>query len=239
MTLPVINTPQSHCILPITKKNVKFRAFTVAEEQNLLMVKEGGNPDDLDLAVIDIIKKCTFDEVAHPERFPFVDILFLFLKISGLSKGDKNEVIFRCLNKPDGTEECGQQFNVTIDTRNVEVVKQKDFIDTVTIDGITFKMKYPSIEETKRIASYKEDAMYQFYAIAICIESIATAEDIIVDIPIEELVEWLGGFTGSKLEELDKFFSNLPSLELTVKTKCPKCGHEETINYKGIEDFFI
>lgn len=239
MALPIINTPQSHCTLPITGKHVKFRAFTVAEEQNMLMVKEGGTPEDLDHAVIDIIRKCTFDEIVNPEKLPFVDVLFLFLKISGLSKGDKNEVIFRCLNKTEDGSECGTQFNVTIDTRNVEIVREKEFVKTVTIDGITFGMKYPSIEETKQIAKYKEDPLYQFYAVAICIESIATKDEVIVDTPIQELVDWLGGFTGSKLDELDKFFSSLPSLELTVKTKCPKCGHEETINYKGIEDFFI
>ena len=82
MSLPVIATPEDTITLWSVKKPVRIRPYLVGEEKILLMAKQANDQKEIEQAVKQIIRRCTFDEV-NPNTLPSFDIEWLVLTTPG------------------------------------------------------------------------------------------------------------------------------------------------------------
>ena len=54
----------------------------------------------------------------------------------------------------------------------------------------------------------------------------------------EEVREFVDNLQQKDLEKIQKFFETVPELRKDIDFKCSKCGYNEKITIKGIENFF-
>ena len=55
----------------------------------------------------------------------------------------------------------------------------------------------------------------------------------------EELLEFVESMQAKDLEKIKFFFDTMPKMKKDIEFKCNKCGHEETIELEGIQNFFV
>ena len=60
MALPIANVAKYELTLPSQQKTISFRPFLVKEEKILLVALESGKPEEMLVAVKEIVKACTF-----------------------------------------------------------------------------------------------------------------------------------------------------------------------------------
>ena len=77
MALPIANVAKYELTLPSQQKTISFRPFLVKEEKILLIALESGKPEEMLVAVKDIVKACTFG-VVEPDESPIFDIEYIF-----------------------------------------------------------------------------------------------------------------------------------------------------------------
>ena len=73
-----------------------------------------------------------------------------------------------------------------------------------------------------------------------CIEYLYDKEQVYYakDSSHEELVEFVDSMSQKDLEKIKLFFDTMPELKKDVHFKCGKCGYEEDIEIKGLQNFF-
>jgi len=55
----------------------------------------------------------------------------------------------------------------------------------------------------------------------------------------EELNDFVDNLQQKDLEKIKVFFDTMPEIKKDVHFKCPKCGYEEDIAIKGLQNFFV
>ena len=55
----------------------------------------------------------------------------------------------------------------------------------------------------------------------------------------KELEEFIDNLQQKDLEKFKNFFDTMPEIKKELDFKCVKCGHEENITVKGIQNFFV
>jgi len=55
----------------------------------------------------------------------------------------------------------------------------------------------------------------------------------------KELEEFIDNLQQKDLEKFKNFFDTMPEIKKELDFKCEKCGHEENITVKGIQNFFV
>ena len=109
---------------------------------------------------------------------------------------------------------------------------------------INVQMKYPTyVDILQQPNIMKEDASQVevlFQSIKSCMHAVQTGEDniIVSQEPIEEVEKFVNSLTNQQLEKITEFVNNMPTLEHKEKFKCEKCGHDNTLALKGLQDFF-
>ena len=78
MSLPKLNTPTHKLVLPSTNEEVKFRPFLVKEQKLLLMAQQSDDKNEINDAIINIIKGCTGLDA---ENLPMYDVEYIFLSL--------------------------------------------------------------------------------------------------------------------------------------------------------------
>ena len=54
----------------------------------------------------------------------------------------------------------------------------------------------------------------------------------------EEIDKFINSLTNQQLEKITQFVQSVPTLYHEQKYICKKCGHENTLELKGLQDFF-
>ena len=84
MSLPKIVTPEYTVQLKSIKAPVRFRPYLVKEEKVFLTAKESDDPTEINNAVRQILRNCTFDAI-DIDKLPSFDIEHLFLQLRAKS----------------------------------------------------------------------------------------------------------------------------------------------------------
>ena len=114
MALPIANVAKYELTLPSQQKNIAYRPFLVKEEKILLQALESAKPEEMLMAVKEIVKACTFGTI-EPDEYPIFDIEYIFLQIRSKSVGEIAKLKVLC---PDDKKSYG---NVDVDLTKVEV----------------------------------------------------------------------------------------------------------------------
>jgi len=237
MTLPSVETPRYELTLPSTDKVVQFRPFLVKEEKVLLVAMESNNNGEIINATKEILNACTYEKL-EIEKLPIFDIEYIFLQIRSKSVGEIANFKMLC---PDDKQTYA---NVEVDLTKVNVQVDDEHTNNIVIDenrklGVVFN--YPTLEMTKAGFNVDETDINTLFDIMITsIDHIYEGEKIYPakDSTKEELKTFLESLPQKTFEKIKTFFETMPQLRHTVEVENPKTKVKNTIELKGIRDFF-
>lgn len=258
MALPKIDVPKFDISLP-SGKSVKIRPFLVKEQKLVLHAIEMGDGNQLNNALDDVLKACTFNNV-DIDSLPLYDVEYLLTQIRARSVGDVVEINYVCKNTiPDkllnfeqlkydpnakeirGEGECDTRIPLKINLSNLQCTTEGTRPDnrvmfTDTIGVILRDLPYGVY---KTLSGDQKIGDVGIQAVAECIEMVINGDTVLTrdDFTIEEMVEWLEEMVGEDLEKIDEYIKSMPTMRMSIDLVCPNCGAKETVNLKGLDDF--
>ena len=141
--------------------------------------------------------------------------------------------------------ECNEQNEVTINLEDVAMKSSDVKTKVIPItDQISIHMKYPTYQEMLKNPNYmKQDGTQTellFESIVSCMHSVQTGEDnvVISQEPREEIEKFINSLNTDQLSKITSFVETMPTMTHEEKFQCKKCKHENTVELKGLQDFF-
>tara|TARA_B100000519_G_scaffold109306_1_gene94679 strand:+ start:74 stop:787 length:714 start_codon:yes stop_codon:yes gene_type:complete len=237
MALPRLSNdrPIYEMVVPSTKETVKFRPFLVKEQKNLLVAFESKDQKQILNSMLACIESCV--PGVNVMKLATFDVDYMFTQVRSKSVGETSKVLSACTN-------CNEENEVTINLNDIEV--KSDGLKTEMIeitDDISIEMKYPTYEDTLSFTQSDVEASASemlFNSIASCLNAVQTKEENILlkHEPKEEIETFINSLTTAQLEKVTQFINKIPTLIHEQKYTCKKCGHENTLAMKGLQDFF-
>jgi DNA-directed RNA polymerase subunit M/transcription elongation factor TFIIS len=238
MALPKLATPQHNLKVPSTGKTVKYRPYLVKEEKILMMAMESDSEVEMINAIKNVIESCTNGDLTDKDLTMF-DLEYFFAQLRGKSVGEHSKVLVPCSN-------CDHRQESSIDVSQATVTgipeKESDYIKTIN-EEVKIKLKYPNIssvvsvlESSKNLSDI--DLAYKF--IANSIAEVYYGEEIYdaSEQTEKELQEFVESMSSQQFSEIRNFIENAPTVSITHEFKCSSCGHDNTLELKGLSDFF-
>jgi hypothetical protein len=242
MSLPVLKAPVYTITIPSTKEKVKYRPFTVKEENALLQARESDDNDTQVNTMIEVLRTCTFGKV-DVDKLATFDIEYLFINIRAKSVGETVDISMKCRHVIDDTTDpvkrCGGIIPFSINLTEIKVNIVKKHTKSVMISdkvGITFK--YPSINALITSAKSDTDALQAMVSL---VESIFEGDNIMEasSYSNEDLTSFIESIPSKKFKLIqEQFVDTMPVLSKTYKYKCLKCETEGEHTFEGMQDFF-
>ena len=225
--------------LPSDGSRVRYRPFIGSEEKALLAAAEAGDTTSIVDATIDLIESCVIesDREIKVRSMPFFDVEHLLLKIRAKSIGEKQTVNYRHtagVNKKG--ESCSAVASVEIDLDSVEPVQDEKHNRVIEIgDGITVKMRYPTIADATA-ENFSPERSVEI--IARCIEGVFRGEELFSPDTEKDTVEWILSMSKQQREPILEFFKTMPRPAKTFIYTCPGCGQIDEVTISGLHSFF-
>lgn len=225
-----ITVPTYHCVIPSTKKKVKFRAFNVGDEKALLMASESKDTKHMVSTVKDVLRNCV-DHLKLEELAPF-DIEYLFIKLRAVSVGETATIGHDC-------PKCNHRNKIDIDLNALEIKFHEGHEKVIKVTpSLGFEMKYPDIDNTVGMDPNDPDTVMK--VIASAVKSVYNGEDVIdaSKESTEDIIALLEQLPSKQFQDIQHFFNTMPSLSKDVKYTCHNCKTENDVHLEGIADFF-
>lgn len=232
MALPLLNdTPKYELTVPSSKQKIKYRPYLVKEEKILFVANESGDRQQVIRAIADTIRACTNDAVNVNQLTTF-DLEYIFIKIRAKSVGEKITLYLPC-----GEEHCKQRNEVEINLDEIDcpILEQEKVIKLN--DDISVEMRYPNYNQVDNSDDEQEIA---FNIVASCLAAVLTKEERIEidDEDPSEVKRFLDSLTNEQFKKIGEFVRNLPQIKYDIKFDCTSCGEHNTIEVKGMQNFF-
>jgi len=244
MALPKIDVPIYETVLP-SGTRVQYRSFLVKEEKLFLMAAHADDSETIISNIKQVLSNCLISGPTIDE-LPIFDIEYLLLQIRARSIGEIINLRYKCnatITKDDGTQAtCGTKSDYEINLVNFTPTTFPDHTKTIMLTNtIGVVMQYPLFSKFSKALIENFTADDAIDIILSCIESVFDEQSVhyIKDISKQELLEFIESLSPQQLKKLDHFFNTLPKNTLTVNFVCPSCKHQEIIEAKGIESFFV
>jgi DNA-directed RNA polymerase subunit M/transcription elongation factor TFIIS len=244
MALPKLDVPTYEVNLISTGKPVRFRPFLVKEQKLFLMASESEDANEIVKTIRQVLKNCLLDEV-DVDNLPTFDLEFLFMNLRARSVEEVVELQYKCNNNVKDDEghdkKCNGVVNFKMNLLEINPTKDPNHTNKVQITenlGICFK--YPTFEMIQKYDDMNENQVMMNILVD-CIDYIYDQDNIYYakDTPRKELEEFVDNLQQKDVEKFEKFFDTLPEIKRDVHFKCPKCGYEEDITIKGMQNFFV
>ena len=243
MALPKLIVPEYELTLPISKKMVTFRPFTVREQKILLLAVESNEEDTMEKSMRQIIKNCCLSDV-EIDSLPLIDIEYFFIQLRAKSIGEIVDVRYQCgieVSANGTTKTCGNIMEASVNLLELKVENLKEDFDVIRLnDKIGLKMKMPEYSILPRLNNLTNKMDVLDEAIFSCVEYIFDEDNIypVKDISKDYLRNFFDDMDTNQYRMIEKFFKELPSLKKTLDIKCSRCGYDHKIEVNGIESFF-
>jgi hypothetical protein len=253
MGLPKIVTPEYTIQLKSVKTPIRYRPYLVKEEKLFLTAKESADPKEMERAVLQVIKNCTFGEL-NVDILPTFDIEYLFLQLRAKSVNNVLDLRYECRNtlrdKSQRTSEtddgrCHNTVTLNVDINDIGIVTNEQHSTTVTLQsGLLVEMEYPSMTVVQAIQGLDEtvgtaDKVGQMLTASM--KTITDAEGTtyeVRDYTDAERIEFIDELPVEDLRSFEAFFTTMPAVRSEVPFHCDKCEHDETITLQGLAAFF-
>ena len=238
MALPVLSNdkPTYEVVIPSSKETFKFRPFLVKEQKSLLIAFESKDNKQILTTMLNCIESCV--PGIDLNKLATFDLDYVFTQIRAKSVGEKSTILTKCIK-------CEEENKVEINLEDIKMEKAEIKSKVIPItDQINVQMKYPTYMDVLANPNISNDNSSEvevlFDSIRSCLYAVQSGDDNIVisQEPIEEVDKFINSLTNQQLEKITQFVSNMPTLAHKQKFKCEKCGHENTLALKGLQDFF-
>ena len=240
MALPKIDVPTYEILLPVSKKQIRYRPFLVKEQRNLMMAMESDDSSSVHQAIRDILYNCTLTENVDIEKLPIIDVEYYFINLRAKSVGEVVESKYRC-NNIVADKECNNLMNSSMNLLDVKVQMNNDISPEIQLTPkLMIKMKYPEFGLVKDSVNIDNETDITFNMLAQSIEYIYDGEQFYYshETPLQELIEFVETMPQEQFSKVEEFFNNMPKLSDKIEMTCTKCGFHHTINVEGLESFF-
>lgn len=224
-------------------RTIKLRAFLVKELKLLMLAKEGGSEDK---TIAQVLQQCVLTEGIDVEMLPTFDVERIYLNLFMLSKGTNyTDVAFICQNVVDN-KICSHKVKTRVSLKSITLDKDINKDNFIKVnEQMILEMRYPTMIEQdyfKDVRSVEDGTAKVIDMCLNCVSKInAGSETLIVgkDISKEELAELMELVTSSVFEKMVEFIENTPTVHTHVALKCTKCGYEDSVELRGLADFFV
>lgn len=238
MALPSLSVPEFETTIPSSGKKIRFRPFLVKEEKLLFIALETNDQKETVRAVSKLLNDCILDNVDVPKLASF-DFEYLFLQLRSKSVGEITELQIT----HNDSNECKHNTKVAINLQSVKPPKIKDDSsrNIMITDTIGVRFNYPSIDGLDYMTTLGEmnDFDKVLKMVETCIECIYEGDTVYDSFEPRELEKFIGDMSQPQFEKVAKFFSELPVLEHKVTWKCEKCGEDDFVDIRGLQNFFM
>jgi hypothetical protein len=240
MALPKLDTPTYELTLPLSKKKVKYRPFTVKEQRNLLLALESDDSETIQQNVGDILYNCTLTEGIVIEKLPILDVEYYYLNLRSKSVGEIVDTRYRCNNIVE-EKNCGNIMQTQIDLSKVNVEIDSNVKPEIKLtDKFMVKLKYPEFGFVRNAMNYDTVNDLTFNVIAQSIEYLFDGEQYYYshEVTPKEMLEFVETLSAEQFGKIEEFFNHLPKLKQNLKMTCKKCNFQHSIDIEGLESFF-
>lgn len=236
MALPVITQPTFTLTLPSTKKQIRFRPFTVKEEKLLLVAQQSGDTDDYVNVFKQLINNCCLDPV-DVDKMASYDIEYFFLCLRAKSVSNKVEL------KIKDEHDVDIDVVVNLDEAKVHESSKSNKILLDPVKDIGIVLKYPTFQEMVALGRREdgvvtiEDGLELFISL---IDMIWEGENVYLasESTKKDLLDFIEQFDNNQIREVEAFLEDLPFIYLDVEYT-DSAGHKKNKRITGIRSFFV
>jgi hypothetical protein len=250
MALPKIVAPEYTIQLKSIKAPVRYRPYLVKEEKLFLTAKESDDTTEIERAVLQVIKNCTFGEV-DVDNLPTFDVEYLFLQLRAKSVNNVLDLRYECRNtlrdKSQRTSEtddgrCHNTVTLKVNLNDIAITTDEAHTLTVTLQsGLLVEMAYPSMKVVQSIQKVDQTGEQVTKMLIAAMKTITDAEGTtyeVQDYTDAERLEFVDGLPVEDLRSFEAFFTTMPAVRSEVPFHCDKCEHDETVTLQGLTAFF-
>ncbi len=233
MALPKIDLPIYELTLPSNDKKIKYRPFTVKEEKILLTAQQSKDPEQIVLAVKQIVNNCIIDY--NIDDLALFDLEYILINIR--SKSVDNSVEFE-IEDPDTKEKVKLVLNLD----QVKVHRNEKHSNKIVLDDTyTLFLKYPGIDDFSEILKGTEISPEKSYEILMsCIDKLASEDEVynFKDFTKKQVDEFIESLHADTTKRIKEFFDTMPKVrhEMTYKNSN---GEEKVFTIQGTQSFFM
>jgi hypothetical protein len=191
-----------------------------------------------------VLKNCILDEI-DVDGLPTFDLEYLFMHLRARSVEEVVDLKYKCNNnvKDEAGEEkkCTGSVSFKLNLLEVEPTKNPDHSNKIQItENLGLCLKYPTFEMIQKYENLNEEEIMTKILVD-CVDYIYDKDSVYYakDTTKEELEEFIDNLQQKDLEKIKQFFDTMPELKKDVHFNCPKCGYEEDITIKGLQNFFV
>jgi hypothetical protein len=244
MALPKLDVPTYEVNLVSSGKPIRFRPFLVKEQKLFLMASESDDANEVVRTIRQVLKNCILDDI-DVDSLPTFDLEFLFMNLRARSVEEIVDLKYKCNNlvKDENGEEkrCGGEVEIKLNLLEIKPTKNPNHTNKIQItDNLGICFKYPTFEMVQKYENLSENEV-MLSVLVDCIDYIYDKENIYYakDSTRDELVEFIDNLQQKDVEKFEVFFETIPEIKKDVHFKCGKCGYEEDIVLKGLQNFFV
>ena len=234
MALPVIDRPLFKVVVPIIEKEYTLRPYLMKEEKILLLAQQSEDPNQIALAIKQIITNCVVSEQVDVDRLPNFVVEYLLLQLRMSSVGADVKVAYR-------DNEDDQRYDFEIDLNEVTLTNDPNHTDAIELsENVGLLMKYPTIDGVSSIDVNSNEETMILETVRTCIDKVFTDDEVFEfsDYTPEEQEAFLDQLDRNQVENIVKFFDTMPKLAYDLKYK-NSLGNDRTIEMRTLSDFFI
>jgi hypothetical protein len=242
--LPKLDIPIYEVKLISSGKTVRVRPFLVKEQKLFLMASESDDQKETVNVIRQVLKNCILDEV-DVDNLPTFDLEFLFMNLRARSVEEVVDLRYKCNNtlKDENGEDkkCSGSVEFKLNLLEVEPIVNPNHTNKIQLtDKLGVVLKYPTFEMIQKYETMSENDV-MLNVLIDCIDYIFDADNVYYakDTPKEELVDFVDNLQQAHLEKIKVFFDTMPEIKKDVHFACPKCGYQEDIEIKGMQNFFV
>ena len=243
MALPKLDIPTYELKLISSGKIIKFRPFLVKEQKLFFMASESPDPKETISVIKQVLKNCILDDI-NVDELPVFDLEYVFVNLRARSVEEVVNLKYKCNNniKDEKGEEkkCNHVVEFNVNLLDIKPTINPDHTNKFQItDKLGICLRYPTFELIQKYED-KDAGDVMLEILTDCIDYIYDKDQIYYtkDNTREEVREFVDNLQQKDLEKIQKFFETVPELRKDIDFKCDKCGYNEKITIKGIENFF-
>jgi transcription elongation factor Elf1 len=221
-------------IVPSTGKTITYRPYVVKEEKLLLIAMESQDENQIEKAVLNIIKECVESPINVDDLTTF-DVEMIFITLRSKSVGEGIKITPKC-------KHCEESNEVKIDLEKITVENLSDTVDKhiKLTDDISIDLKWHTMKDRTEDLKKETETETIINMIVASLETIYSGEEIfaVKDSSKKETLDFVESLNTDQFNNIVEVLSKSPYMSYDLKFDCKKCSKENTMEMKGLTDFF-
>lgn len=237
MSLPKLSQKTYTETLPISKLDIVYTPYTVAQEKALIQTIEQEGKDDK-LKMLNAFFNMLNETVKEPENIDLkslsmVDFMYILLLTRAVSKGEKADFNMEC-------KSCGKKYESSQDLIKscaIENENSDSFFHKID-DSVTLEIAPPKV--SMLFDSAKKKSISDEDVLAYSISSVNYEGEVYTDFTTDDVYESIiSRLTKKQVDSALSNLDNLPYLVLRFESTCAHCNANNLLEVSDPSDFLL